>query len=125
MKAMIASLLIDELERANRLHGINFTSPHEGYAVLLEELDEFWDEVKKKHPSKDRMHEEAIQVGAMVMKFIMSMNSWTSIDVCRRCLFVVMTAAERHEQESDPCETCNSDLCNWRQAEDKKTDIRR
>jgi len=113
MKTMIASCLIDELERANRIHGATFTSPHEGYAVLLEELDELWDEVKKKHPSKERMLEEATQVGAMAIKFIMSMNSWTSMDVCRRCLFAVMTSAERLKQESDPCETCNSDLCNW------------
>ena len=114
MKTRIVSSLLDELKRANWLHGTKFTSAHEGYAVLLEELDELWAEVKKRHPDKERMHEEAMQVGAMAIKFIMSMNSWTSIDVCRRCLFAVMSAAERHKEESDPCETCNSDLCNWR-----------
>ena len=110
----IASFLIDELKRANRHHGATFTSAHEGYAVLLEELDELWAEIKKKHPDKDRMREEATQVGAMAMKFIMSMNRWTSMDVCRRCLFAVMTVEELAQSISDPCETCDSDLCNWR-----------
>lgn len=105
--------LTDELGRANRRYGSTFTSAHEGYAVLLEELDELWDEVKKKHPDKYRMYEEAVQVGAMAMKFILSMDSWTSMDVCRRCRFAVMTAEELAERDDDPCETCNSDLCNW------------
>lgn len=113
-KTRIASYLLDELMRANRLHGATFTSAHEGYAVLLEELDELWAEVKKKHPSKDRMREEAIQLGAMAIKFIMSMTSWTSMDVCRRCVFAVMTAEELTQLISDPCETCDSDLCNWK-----------
>jgi hypothetical protein len=53
-----------------------FNSAHEGYAVLLEEIDELWDEVKLNHSdqSKRRMREEAIQIGAMAMRFV--------IDVC-------------------------------------------
>lgn len=51
-------------------------SSHEGYAVILEELDELWDEVKKKPSvrSKTAMREEAIQVAAMAMRFV--------IDIC-------------------------------------------
>ena len=120
MQKVIASFLIDELARANRRHGATFTSVHEGYAVLLEELDELWAEVKKRYPSKDRMREEAIQVGAMAIKFIMSMNSWTSMDVCRRCTFAVMTAEELAQLKNDPCETCDSDLRNWRGKADER-----
>ena len=50
-----------------------FNGAHEGYAVLLEEVDELWDEVKLNHSdrSKRRMREEAIQIAAMAMRFIM------------------------------------------------------
>ena len=48
----------------------DYHSAHEGYAVILEELDELWDEVKKREPSKDRMRAEAIQVAATAIRFI-------------------------------------------------------
>lgn len=46
-----------------------FNSAHEGYAVLLEEVDELWDEVKANNPSKQE--KEVIQVGAMAVRFLM------------------------------------------------------
>lgn len=53
-------------------------SPHEGYAVCLEELDELWKEVKdNKRPEADyveRLAEEAAQLSAMALRFL--------IDVC-------------------------------------------
>ncbi len=48
-----------------------FNSPHEGYAVILEELDELWDEVKKNPPHKGAMREEATQVAAMAIRFML------------------------------------------------------
>lgn len=53
-----------------------FNSAHEGYAVLLEEVDELWDEVKKSPRKREpkAMREEAIQVAAMAMRFL--------VDVC-------------------------------------------
>ncbi len=49
-----------------------FNSAHEGYAVILEELDELWDEIKKKQSVRDhnRMRKEAIQAGAMAIRFV-------------------------------------------------------
>lgn len=49
-----------------------FNSAHEGFAVLWEEVDELWDEVKKKPSdvSLRQMREEAIQVAAMALRFI-------------------------------------------------------
>lgn len=42
--------------------------PHEGYAVILEELDELWDAVKENDaPAAKR---EAVQVAAMALAFI-------------------------------------------------------
>ena len=41
------------MERARTKHK-PINSAHEGYAVILEELDEFWDEVKKKREMRDK-----------------------------------------------------------------------
>jgi hypothetical protein len=43
-------------------------SRHEGYAVLKEEVDELWDEIKTDKPI--RAHSEAIQVAAMAVRFL-------------------------------------------------------
>ena len=85
----IAQEVVEELERAEAKFG-PFNSSHEGYAVILEELDELW-EVVKLNPKKietavpytsdyrmtmqnskrnDMMRAEAIQVAAMAMRFI-------------------------------------------------------
>ena len=47
-----------------------FNSTHEGYAVILEELDELWDTIKNKNKTPSEMEEEAIQVGAMALRFL-------------------------------------------------------
>lgn len=45
---------------------------HDGYAVILEELDELWEEVRKKPyaRSSHRMRHEAMQVAAMALRFM-------------------------------------------------------
>lgn len=45
-------------------------SLHEGYAIMQEEVDEFWDEVKRKEADRDpeALYEELIQVAAMAVK---------------------------------------------------------
>ena len=60
-----------EYERASGMFP-QFNSPHEGYAILLEEVDELWDEIKgnKKEGALERMRKEAVQVAAMAMRFI-------------------------------------------------------
>lgn len=50
-----------------------FNSTHEGYAVMLEELDECWDDVKRNYPQG--AVEEAVQVGAMAARFIMDIGA--------------------------------------------------
>ena len=56
----------NEAQRARGVHG-RFHSAHEAYAVLLEELDEFWQEVKRKEPDADAMYRELVQVAAMAL----------------------------------------------------------
>jgi NTP pyrophosphatase (non-canonical NTP hydrolase) len=61
----------NEFERASGMYA-PFNSAHEGYAVLLEEVEELWDEVKKSPKKRDlaKMKEEAIQVAAMALRFL-------------------------------------------------------
>ena len=63
-----------EFERSNQLYPL-FHSNHEGYGVIKEELDELWDEIKasKDTIANEKMKEEAIQLAAMAVKFIVSL----------------------------------------------------
>jgi hypothetical protein len=84
--------VVPEVMRATAKHPNEFHSAHEGYAVLLEEVDELWDVVKL-NPKKidvplhildvttdpkaeqvimhlQMMRDEAIQVAAMAIRFI-------------------------------------------------------
>ncbi len=72
-KELAIQLVVDELEKANDKFPL-FNSSHEGYAVLKEEVDELWDEIKNnKNPmTMVSQKKEAIQVGAMAIKFLMS-----------------------------------------------------
>ena len=49
-----------------------FNSNHEGYAVLLEEVDELWDAIKKSKSvdADDGMKKECIQIAEMAVRFM-------------------------------------------------------
>lgn len=64
----VMAMVEKELRRATKIHG-SFRSQHEGYAVILEELDEMWDEVKTNN--QERAVCEAVQVAAMGCRFIL------------------------------------------------------
>ena len=55
----------EEVDKAKKVYPNDFNNFHEGYAVLLEEVDELWDEIKKKNPDLCNLKKEVIQVSAM------------------------------------------------------------
>lgn len=59
----------EELARARAKHAA-MHSAHEGYAVILEELDELWEEVRAQKQDKAAMRKEALQVAAMALRFV-------------------------------------------------------
>ena len=79
------SLTYRELMDATQNFGA-FNTPHEGYAVILEELDELWDAIKIKQGGKDEkgrtrieaIREESIQVAAMALRML--------VDCCPKSL---------------------------------------
>ena len=69
MKSQFARAVAMELDAARSAHG-PVSSVHEGYARILEELDEFWEEVRKKRENRDggAMWHELVQVAAMAQR---------------------------------------------------------
>lgn len=68
--AIFLNLLADELKRARRMHPTTQSNLHEGYAVLLEEVDEFKAQVWKKDKDRDlenTLH-ELVSVAAMACR---------------------------------------------------------
>jgi len=54
----------------------SFNSGHEGKAVIEEELDELWEEVRANRPSGASATREAIQVAAMAMRYVFDLSEW-------------------------------------------------
>lgn len=76
--------------RKARIKHAPMRGPHEGYAIILEEFDELWDEIKKWQPkpidefgpngiayreNMTAMRKETLHVAAMALAFL--------IEVCR------------------------------------------
>lgn len=62
----------EELDRATAKFG-PFLSAHEGYAIIKEEVDELWDEIKKGDRQPELMRKEAIQIAAMAVRFVLDL----------------------------------------------------
>lgn len=65
-------LALAELAAVRRKHP-KFNSTHEGYAVLKEEVDEMWDEIKANNTENSL--DEAIQVAAMALSYIADIST--------------------------------------------------
>lgn len=68
----ISKDVVNEVMRAKTMFPNNFVNQHEAYAVILEEVDELWDEIKKNQKVYDlkAQRKEAIQACAMLFRFI-------------------------------------------------------
>jgi len=67
----------EEVFRAKKMFPKNFVNPHEAYAVILEEVDELWAEIKK-NQSQYNIHaqrKEAVQAAAMLVRFIVELTN--------------------------------------------------
>lgn len=64
---LLMNIVGTELRKAQAAHG-PMVSAHEGYAVIKEELDELWEEVKTNPPDRRKMAVEAIQIAAMAAR---------------------------------------------------------
>ena len=58
-----------EVERAQQKHPTPMRSGHEGYAILKEEVDELWAEIKADRDD-ELTRKEAVQVAAMAVRFL-------------------------------------------------------
>jgi phosphoglycolate phosphatase-like HAD superfamily hydrolase len=67
--ALILHLIGIELADATKANG-TFHNAHEGWAVLYEEVDELWEEVREKYPDEGKQLKEAVQSAAMAVRFI-------------------------------------------------------
>ena len=67
--------VIKELNKATSNYG-EYHSPHEGYAIIKEELEKLWNEIKKspKNRNYKLMEKEAIQLTAMSLRFLNDME---------------------------------------------------
>ena len=68
-ESRFAAFVREELANA-RCGNKPMNSAHEAYAVILEELDEFWEEVRKKRIDRDpvKMLNELVQIAAMCQR---------------------------------------------------------
>ncbi len=76
----VLRLVEAELIRAWTKHPGDFHNAHEGYAVLQEEADELWDAVKSDSAYTKAGMKEAIQVGAMAVRFVVELHDHPKAD---------------------------------------------
>lgn len=76
VKNKIMDILFDvnhEVHKARSKHG-SMTSPHEGSAVIREEFEELWDEIKADRGLQKSARQEAIQLAAMAVRYVLDLD---------------------------------------------------
>ncbi len=74
MLRLFTEQVAEELERARQKHPHRLASLHEGYAVILEEFDELWEEIKTQKVSYYAVLTELVQVAAMCQRLAEDME---------------------------------------------------
>lgn len=67
MPNTFADLVYNEIKRARIKHPGVINSHHHHYAVIAEEIDEYWDEVKADGPNGKKLS-ELVQIAAMCQR---------------------------------------------------------
>jgi ABC-type transporter MlaC component len=64
-----------EVQRAKSMFPVNFHNQHEAYAVILEEVDELWAEIKRNQRdyNLDHQRKEAKQAAAMLVRLMVEL----------------------------------------------------
>jgi glutamyl-tRNA reductase len=72
---ILLSEIHEELASAQEMHE-PMNSLHEAYAVILEEVEEFWEQVRMKSGCRDlqQVKRELIQIAAMACRTILDMK---------------------------------------------------
>jgi hypothetical protein len=70
----VLTLVRAELISAWAKHPTPFHNAHEGYAVLKEEADALWDEVKENTAYTKHGMNEAVQTAAMAIRFVVELH---------------------------------------------------
>lgn len=71
----LLALVADELTQAMQKFAA-FNSPHEGKAVIEEELDELWLHVKANTGQSTGAIDEAVQIAAMALRYAYDLAEW-------------------------------------------------
>jgi len=65
--------ILIEMVNATKAHG-PMVNRHEAYGIIAEEMEEFWELVRRKHPPKEAMREELTQIAAMCLRAIVDLK---------------------------------------------------
>jgi len=76
-------LLNIEIKTASVKYG-PFHNSHEHYAVLQEEVDEWWDTVKDNTSGTSQSHYELLQVAAVALRYLMENGSAKNIELIQK-----------------------------------------
>jgi len=68
---LVTGLIVHEYKQARKKHA-PMRGVHEGYAVILEEMDELWDAIKRDDFNHARI--EAMQTPAMLIAFLVEIK---------------------------------------------------
>lgn len=68
--------IIAEYNRAINRNG-PFNSTYEGWAILIQKMEELWEEIKKVEAgnSGEKLHKYAAQIGALAMRFMVDLGT--------------------------------------------------
>lgn len=94
-------LVSDELDRASKIHGAVFASPHEGYGVIAEELQEAVTEI-----------ERAQAVMYQFLKAIHEENAKATIDMADCIRDMAVNAAAESIQVAAMCQKMGRTICD-------------